>query len=101
MSWLLVGIGIFVIWLWWDGLGAKEIARNRSKQLCQQSGVQFLDDTVSMIKIRFCRHTSGRLGLYRRFGFEFSTDGEFRYRGYVDMFGEAVLDTYMEPYRIG
>ncbi len=89
-----------MVWLWWDGLGAKEVARNEAKRLCQQSGVQFLDDTVVVKRMRLCRHRSGRLGLYRRFHFEFASDGEQRYPGYVDMLGDSVLASEMSPFRI-
>jgi hypothetical protein len=100
MGWLLVILLSFIAWLWWDGLGAKEIARQKAKQLCEQVGVQFLDDTVVARKLRLCRHRDGRMGIYRRFIFEFSTDGELRYQGYIDMLGNVILDSQMEAYRI-
>ena len=100
MSWLLIILLSFFLWLWWDGLGAKEIARQKGKLLCQQADVQFLDDTVVLRKLRLCRHRSGNIGIYRRFGFEFSSDGEQRYQGYIDMLGSIILTTHMEPYRI-
>ncbi len=100
MSWLITGLLLLLAWLWWDGLGAKEVARNKGKALCEQAGLQFLDDTVVMHRIRLCRHRSGKVGIYRRFHFEFSNDGQSRYHGYIDMFGETVMDSYMEPYRM-
>lgn len=100
MGWMLVIILFLLAWIWWDGLGAKEVARVRGKQLCDQADVQFLDDTVVQTSLRLCRHKSGKVGLYRRFQFEFSTDGDRRYQGYIDMLGQIVLSTYMEPYAI-
>jgi hypothetical protein len=100
MGWLLVIILFLLAWLWWDGLGAKEIARKRGSQLCEKADVQFLDDTVVQARLRLCRDRNGRVGIYRRFEFEFSTDGDRRYLGHVDMLGNTVLNTYMEPYAI-
>jgi len=98
MGWLLIILLFLLAWVWWDGLGAKEIARQRGKQLCRQADVQFLDDTVVQTRMRLSRHISGKVGLYRRFQFEFCPDDERRYVGYVDMLGHVVLHTYMEPY---
>lgn len=100
MGWLFVIVLLLFAWLWWDGLGAKEIARQKGKAICDKADVQFLDDTVVLGRLRLCRHRAGHIGLYRRFYFEFSSDGECRYRGYIDMLGSVILDTHMEPYRI-
>ncbi len=100
MGWLLVILLLLLAWLWWDGLGAKEVARIRSKQLCEKADVLFLDDTVVQTRLRLCRHKTGKVGIYRRFYFEFCTDGDRRYAGYIDMLGHSVLGTYMEPYVI-
>lgn len=100
MSWILYIIAALLIWLWWDGLGAKEIARRKGKQLCRDADLQFLDDTVMQSKLRVCFYQQKKLGIYRRFIFEFSSDGETRYEGYVDMFGHHVIASEMQPYRI-
>jgi len=71
-----------------------------SKRLCRDADVIFLDDSVALSRIRLCRHRNGRIGLYRRFGFEFSSDGEQRYQGYIDMLGEEILQTHMDVYRV-
>lgn len=100
MTWLLLIAGGLVILLWWDGLGAKEIASEKGKQLCRDAELQFLDDTVVQIKLRFCFYQKKQLGVFRRFLFEFTSDGEIRYQGFIDMFGHVVIDTEMQPYRI-
>ena len=100
MEWLILLISGVLIWLWWDGLGAKEVAHKESKRLCQQNDVLFLDDTVAVSRLRFSRHRSGRIGWYRRFVFEFTSDGNERYQGYIDMFGKEILQTHMDVYRV-
>lgn len=100
MSWLLAIIALTLAWLWWDGLGAREVARQTGIDLCRKHDVQFLDDTVMQAKIGLRRDAGGNLRIYRRFDFEFSTDGDSRYQGQVQMLGRYVVATYMEPYRI-
>ena len=100
MGWAVLIIFSVVIWLWWDGLGAKEVAHKQSKQLCQQHDVLLLDDTVALRRMRLSRHRTGKIGLYRRFVFEFTSDGNERYYGHIDMLGVDVLQTHMDTYRI-
>ena len=100
MIWLLSILAVLLVWLWWDGLGAREIAHARGKQLCKDAGLLFLDDSVYLKRLRFCLYKKQKLGIYRRFVFEFASDGEIRYRGYIDMFGHYIIATDMQPYRI-
>jgi hypothetical protein len=100
MSWLLILLTLFVAWLWWDGLGAKEAARKICLRLCRERDVLFLDDTVALTRMRLRRDANGTLRIFRRFNFEFTSDGEQRYQGYVDMLGNRVIHTEMEAYRI-
>lgn len=100
MEWILIPFFVLLLWLWWDGLAAKEVADKKAKHLCQNADVLFLDDSVAIRRLRLCRRRSGQIGLYRRFGFEFTSDGEHRYSGYIDMLGEEILQTHMDAYRI-
>jgi len=100
MSWLLILLTLILAWLWWDGLGAKEIARTQCQRRCLERDVLFLDDTVALMRLRLQRNRFGSLSIYRRFGFEFTSDGERRYQGYVDMLGMQVIHIEMDPYVI-
>ncbi len=100
MEWILIPFFALLLWLWWDGLAAKERADKEARRLCQNADVLFLDDSVAISRLRLCRQRNGRISLYRRFGFEFTTDGQHRYSGYIDVFGELILETYMDAYRI-
>jgi len=100
MEWLILIIISAVVWIWWEGLGAKELAHAEAKNLCIHSDVLLLDDTVALRRLRLSRHRSGKIGFYRRFVFEFTSDGDERYKGYIDMLGNQILQTHMEPYRI-
>lgn len=100
MEWLLLLFLFALSWYWWDGVGAKEIAVRQGKQLCQQADVVFLDDTVALNRLRLRRQLSGSIVFYRRFVFEFCTDGENRYSGYIDMMGRLIQQTHMDVYRV-
>lgn len=100
MTWFFILLVLPLVWVWWDGLGAKEIARAYGKRTCRERDVLFLDDTVALSLTRLRRDASGHLRFYRRFDFEFTSDGEQRYRGYVDMLGPQVIHVEMDVYRI-
>ena len=96
---LIIAIGL-LLWFWWDSSGVKEVATGSAKRLCDSAGVLFLDDSVALSKLYARRTRAGSVAIARRFTFEFCTDGEQRYAGYVDMLGKSVQQTYMQAYRI-
>ncbi|KPK40574.1 MAG: hypothetical protein AMJ69_01930 [Gammaproteobacteria bacterium SG8_47] len=96
---LLGGLALLV-WYVWDGMRAKERARTAGRRACERADVQFLDDSVVRDKLRLRRASSGRVELCRNFAFEFTSDGERRYRGHVTLCGGQITDLYMEPYRV-
>ncbi len=100
MEWFLLLVLFAFSWFWWDSSGTREIAIRQGRQLCQQAGVIFLDETVAVQQLRLRRQSSGSLVFYRRYGFEFCTDGEHRYSGYMDMLGRSIQHSYMDAYRV-
>lgn len=100
MSWWLILFALALVWLWWDGLGVREVARANCVKLCRERDVLFLDDTVALSRLRLRRDGTGQVRLYRRFNFEFTSDGELRYQGYVEMLGKRVIHTEMDAYRL-
>lgn len=97
----------FAIWLWSDGLRARERAIRVARRACEAADVQLLDDTVALARIRPARNGEGRMTLARLYRFEFSMMGDERRSGYVAMLGARVdhaqLDlsdgTVYHPYR--
>ena len=79
---------------------SKEIARLAGKRKCDQSGVQFLDDTVEKKKVWLRRNEAGKLELCRLFFFEFSSDGAHRYQGRMMLLGKRVFEVEINTYRI-
>jgi hypothetical protein len=85
---------------WLDSMRAKEIASMAGKLTCNQSGVDFLDDTVMLHKQSLRRDDAGRMRIYREYRFEFASDGSQRYQGEIIMLGKRVSQVAMEPYRM-
>jgi hypothetical protein len=88
-TWLLLFAIALAVWLWMDALGARERAVRYGRQLCREAGVQLLDQTVSLTRIRIAR-VDGLPALVRRYGFEISLDGSDRHRGHLDLEGHAL-----------
>ena len=77
-----------------------EIAREAGRQICKQTGVQFLDDTVASTRLQLARDANGRRILRRTYRFEFTETGNTRREGEVVMLGARIESVTMEPYQI-
>lgn len=87
-------------WYWYEAMRAKELARDAGRRRCGEAGVAFLDDTVSLTRLRLRRDADGQLTLYREFQFEFTSDGSARHGGEITLFGHRIARIEMEPYRV-
>ena len=92
---LFIGIGLF---LWIDSLRARERAVQAGRSACKRYDLQFLDDTVSVARLRLARDEEGQLRIARTYTFEFSDTGNNRRHGAVMMLGAQVTDLRLEPY---
>ncbi len=88
-------------WYWYAGLHAREQAIAVGRRSCADSGVQFLDESVVLRRLRLARNADGQLQFQRDFHFEFSDTGDNRRPGVVRMLGERVewvsLDGEWQP----
>jgi len=85
-------------WFWQQALRSKEIARSAGKLACERVGVQLLDDTVELTRLRWRRDPAGVLRAYRHYRFEFTADGSHRFRGELALLGRRVLFVELEPH---
>ncbi len=83
----LAGLGAF----WWDGLQKRELALQAARRVCEQAGVQFLDDTVALRKMALRRDPDMRARVYREYSFEYSSVGDDRQAGRVYLLGNKLL----------
>ncbi len=93
---LLCLVAIF----WWRTSEAKQIAHRLARRHCEQMGVQFLDDSVVLKRMRPQRHRRGQVVLQRTFCFEFASTGAERYFGEVVLLGYQLRTITLEPHRI-
>ncbi len=87
-----------IVFFWWDSVGVKEKARETGRQHCGQAEVQFLDDTVELVKLRIRRNYHGQLCFYRTYRFEFSSTGAARFQGMIYMLGRTPDKVQMQAY---
>ena len=86
----------FLYWL--DSIRAKEIATQHSRAACNRVSLDFLDETVSLKKLRLKRNANGQLAFFREYQFEFTSTGEYRYKGLTQLLGKQLVAVEMEPY---
>ena len=94
---VLIAAGIF---FWLDSLRARERALSAGRAACQRYELQFLDDTVSVSRVRLGRDDEGQLRIARTYTFEFSDTGNNRRQGAIVMLGGELQDLQLEPFRI-
>jgi hypothetical protein len=99
MELVIIILLIASITYWLDSIRAKENAIQYGKERCKKLFLEFLDDTVLIKKVRLRRNSRGHLSISREYEFEFSSTGEFRYKGQVRMLGKYLIDVEMEPYQ--
>lgn len=95
----LVFLGLLA-WFWMDALSAREAALAAARRACDGEGLQLLDETVVVERLRPDRNEDGRLALRRDYGFEYSQDGVDRQRGGLTLLGRelVLLDLRRRPH---
>lgn len=86
-------------WFWLDSLQKREIAMAAGRQAAERHGLQFLDETVAISRLRVGRNHHGRLQLRRTYGFEVSDTGADRLPCSVTLLGRRIEALDMPPYR--
>lgn len=80
-----------IVWLWYDGLKARDAGIRVVRAACQSEGLQLLDDTVAIASLRPARNDDGQLVLRRVYSFEYSDTGDNRRRGSVVLLGQRAI----------
>ena len=94
----LLALGLF-IWFWRENLRVRESATRIGRQACKSYGLQFLDQTVALQRLKL-RWAQG-LHLQRTYQFDYSLEGEGRRTGYLVMLGNQHLSLHLNlPERI-
>ncbi len=94
-TWIFLVTIALAIWAWMDALRAREIAIHHGRKLCEEAGVQLLDQSVSLKRLRIARR-DGLPTLIRRYQLEISLDGSDRHRGHLELAGHR-LESWSLP----
>jgi hypothetical protein len=86
---------LLLIWFWRDSLQVREAATRICRQACASYGLQFLDQTVALQRLRL-RWVSSGLRLQRTYQFDYSLEGEGRHTGYLVMLGERQQSLHLD-----
>ncbi|MCB1764001.1 MAG: DUF3301 domain-containing protein [Gammaproteobacteria bacterium] len=77
---------IAALWFWLDSARAREIAIGVCEASCRQHGLQFLDQTVALVRFGI-RWTGRGIRIRRLFRFDFSEEGVGRLNGHITLVG--------------
>ena len=89
---LFLLLAVFPLVAYWTaGRAAAEQAAAHGRRACDRAGVQWLDQSVPLVRQRLARGPDGRLGWERQFRFEYSTGGEDRGIGLVTLHGSTLV----------
>jgi hypothetical protein len=80
-----------IAWVVLQGMRARELALVSSRHHCRRLGLQLLDETVQQDGLKLLRDSEGRWRVWRRYGFEYTADGERRERGSVITHGQRIV----------
>jgi hypothetical protein len=90
---LLAGL----LWLWLDGFKARETGIRAVRSACEADGLQLLDETIALARMRPRRDDAGRMRWFRVYQFEYSDTGDNRRRGSVQLLGHNITLINLGP----
>lgn len=84
-------LGFVVLgWSWYHVLRLREHAVSQARQLCERHGVQLLDGSVSLRRLR-ANWRNGSLHVTREYRFDTSVDGHDRRSASITLFGDRIV----------
>lgn len=86
---LALALGLVAL-VWSSARAAAEAAIHHGRRSCRDAGVQWLDQSVHLTRLRLRRGADGRLGLERHYRFEYSRGGDDRQSGRVVLHGRQL-----------
>ncbi len=89
-----------LVYFVWQHSNISLKARNAAKQYCDKEGVQLLDQTIILKEISVRRSSRSLFTLARKYTFEFSSVGDYRYKGEVLLYGSRIQGVELAPFKI-
>lgn len=87
----MIGFAI-AAFAWSNARAASETAHRLGRRACETAGVQWLDHSVHLVKLRLRRGPDGRIGVERHYRFDYSRHGEDRHAGRIVLFGTTLVE---------
>jgi hypothetical protein len=100
MDLIVLAVLIAGFYYWQDTLRCNELVLQHCRRICNEAGVQLLDDTVVRQRVWFRRNESGRIEFCRFYSFDYSDDSESRQSGYLVLLGRVIVETHMGTWRL-
>ncbi len=95
--WTIFALVLMVV-AFWHHSRLNQMALRAAIQHAEQQGLQLLDQSVILHRLRIRRDHQGGLRLERRYRFEFSLQGDRRFRGWITLLGRHVARVESEPF---
>lgn len=92
--WLPLLAFMTLIGTWYHVLRLRERATAHARRLCEQHGVQLLDDSVALHRLRV-NWRRGALQVMREYGFETSRGGDDRQPAIITLLGDRIVGESM------
>ena len=96
---LLILAGAIAVYWWQSGI-FKGRARELATAHCRQMGLQLLDQSMVITRIRPALSNSGKIEFRRTYQFEFASIGDRRYQGQLVMQGMRLKSIELETYKL-
>lgn len=97
LIWLTIAAVLVAVWLRHTELSRRAVALARDH--VAREGLQFLDQSAVLCRLRLERGRGGGLQLVRTFRFEFSDRGDRRYKGWITLSGNRFTHIELQPFR--
>jgi len=89
-----------VVSFWWQSDRVKGIAMAHITRHCKSQNLQLLDQATVLKGVWPARDELGSLSLRRRYVFEFTSTGEARYQGRIELCGNKLQKLELDPHII-
>lgn len=89
---------VFCISHWWRSRDAKAWALEHASRRCEQLGLQLLDQSIVLRKLRPAYSAEAGICWRRYYSFEFSATGGDRYPGEVELAGNRLTAIHIAPH---
>jgi hypothetical protein len=83
----------------WQHNNISLLARSAARRHCEREGVQLLDQNVILQGMGIVRSHRALFAIKRDYAFEFSSVGDYRYKGKVVMHGNLLAHIELAPFK--